>query len=228
MENFFKVAFVGKLFVNGGNFVSDVISVFHGDFRDVLRDEDLSGAIVITDPPYPREFLQEWADLAQCALEWDCSALIAMCGQSILLDAIDRVREAREPARDGYISEGRWHYRWCGAYLTTGPAARVWNANVGTAWKPILIFDRGDNDRRFLTSDVFRSTGDDKQHHHWGQNENGIASLVEAFTEPGDLVVDPFLGGGTTAVVCRALGRRFIGCDIDATAVATTQARLAA
>ena len=29
------------------------------------------------------------------------------------------------------------------------------------------------------------------------------------------VVVDPFLGTGTTAVACRLLGRRFVGCDID-------------
>jgi DNA modification methylase len=39
-------------------------------------------------------------------------------------------------------------------------------------------------------------------------------------------VVDPCLGGGTTAIVCRDLGRRFVGCDIDADAVLTAQERL--
>lgn len=53
-----------------------------------------------------------------------------------------------------------------------------------------------------------------------------IAALAERLTEPGQLVVDPFLGGGTTAVVCRHLGRRFVGCDRDAAAVASARARL--
>jgi len=40
------------------------------------------------------------------------------------------------------------------------------------------------------------------------------------------LVVDPFLGSGTTALACLQLGRRFIGCDIDAGAVAIARRRV--
>jgi ParB-like chromosome segregation protein Spo0J len=203
------------------------IATHHCDFRDLGFEVDLIGAAVITDPPYPREFLREWGDMAFWALTRGCEVLVAMCGQSILPDAIEQILEPVEPPLDHHCDEQRWEYRWCGAYLTSGPATRVWNAEVGTSWKPILVFDRG-QEREFLTTDVFRSTGDDKQHHHWGQNEAGIAALVEAFTEPGDVVVDPFMGGGTTAVVCKALGRSFVGCDIDAAAVEATRSRLAA
>ena len=31
----------------------------------------------------------------------------------------------------------------------------------------------------------------------------------------GDLIADPFLGSGTTAVVSQKLNRQFIGCDVD-------------
>ena len=46
-------------------------------------------------------------------------------------------------------------------------------------------------------------------------------------TEASDLVVDPFVGGGTVAVACRALGRRWLGTEIDAEAVAVARKRLA-
>ena len=38
---------------------------------------------------------------------------------------------------------------------------------------------------------------------------------IEAFTDPGDLVIDPFMGGATTLVEARALGRTAIGLDIN-------------
>lgn len=38
---------------------------------------------------------------------------------------------------------------------------------------------------------------------------------VMCWTQPGDLVVDPFVGSGTTAVACLASGRRCIGFDIS-------------
>jgi site-specific DNA-methyltransferase (adenine-specific) len=36
---------------------------------------------------------------------------------------------------------------------------------------------------------------------------------VSDFTDPGDLVCDPYSGGGTTAVACQELGRRFLGWE---------------
>jgi tRNA G37 N-methylase Trm5 len=34
-------------------------------------------------------------------------------------------------------------------------------------------------------------------------------------TDPGDVVLDPFLGTGTTAIAAKTLGRHFVGIDID-------------
>jgi adenine-specific DNA-methyltransferase len=39
--------------------------------------------------------------------------------------------------------------------------------------------------------------------------------LVEAFSHPGAIVLDPFVGSGTTAVAAKKLGRRYIGIDIE-------------
>jgi site-specific DNA-methyltransferase (adenine-specific) len=39
--------------------------------------------------------------------------------------------------------------------------------------------------------------------------------LVRTYSNPGDLIVDPFAGGGTTAVAALVEGRRFWGCEKD-------------
>lgn len=39
--------------------------------------------------------------------------------------------------------------------------------------------------------------------------------LVEQYTNPGDIVLDPFSGGGTTLAACAATGRRGIGIELD-------------
>ena len=45
--------------------------------------------------------------------------------------------------------------------------------------------------------------------------EKLLAKLLLASSREGDLVFDPFLGSGTTAVVARKLGRRFLGIELD-------------
>lgn len=42
-----------------------------------------------------------------------------------------------------------------------------------------------------------------------------IRKLVQIHSNKGDLVVDMFMGSGTTALACRQLKRDFMGCDID-------------
>lgn len=42
-----------------------------------------------------------------------------------------------------------------------------------------------------------------------------ISKLIEDSTEPGDVVLDTFMGSGTTAVACIKTGRNYIGFEID-------------
>lgn len=55
-----------------------------------------------------------------------------------------------------------------------------------------------------------------------------LMELVELFTDPDDLVLDPFAGSGTTGVACLRLGRRFIGIEKDATYHALAVERMTA
>lgn len=42
-----------------------------------------------------------------------------------------------------------------------------------------------------------------------------VMYIIETFTAPNDLVLDPFMGSGTTGIACMRLGRKFIGIEID-------------
>jgi site-specific DNA-methyltransferase (adenine-specific) len=51
--------------------------------------------------------------------------------------------------------------------------------------------------------------------------------LIRTYTRPGDLVVDPFVGSGTTALAARNTGRRFLCCDLLLEYVQIARRRLA-
>ena len=54
----------------------------------------------------------------------------------------------------------------------------------------------------------------------------GRVESLSVLSNEGDLVADFYMGSGTTAVVCKELSRRFIGCDINKRAVQIAQERL--
>jgi DNA modification methylase len=56
--------------------------------------------------------------------------------------------------------------------------------------------------------------------------ERLVNYFIQGSTDPGDVVLDPFMGTGTTAVVAKALGRHYYGFDISDDYVRTAMARI--
>ena len=66
----------------------------------------------------------------------------------------------------------------------------------------------------------------EKRYHPTQKPIGLIAELMKKHSTAGDLVVDPFLGSGTTAIVAQRLDRNFKGCDISAEYVGTARDRV--
>lgn len=184
-----------------------------GDFREILADvPDGSIDLILTDPPYPAEFLPLWTGLGQFAARVLAphGVLAAMSGQTHLPEVYRRLGE-------------HLTYRWTMAYLMSGSANVVHARRVSTMWKPVLIY--GSSERRL--HDVATSKAADKDYHGWGQSETGMYDLLRLLADPGATVLDPFLGGGTTAVVAQAHGCHFIGAELEREAYETALVRLA-
>lgn len=62
--------------------------------------------------------------------------------------------------------------------------------------------------------------------HKYGSPSKVVGQLIELFSEPDSLVLDPFVGFGTTLVEAKRLGRRAIGYDIEAQCVTMTEDNL--
>jgi adenine-specific DNA-methyltransferase len=72
-----------------------------------------------------------------------------------------------------------------------------------------------------INSQAKEDTGYDTQ-----KPEALLRRIIEASSNPGDLVADFFCGSGTTMAVAEQLGRRWIGCDLGRFAIHTTRKRL--
>jgi modification methylase len=70
--------------------------------------------------------------------------------------------------------------------------------------------------------------GDGAKAHPTQKPEALVNRVLLASTRPGDVVLDPFFGTGTTGAVARRLGRGFVGIERDAAYAALAQARIAA
>jgi len=68
---------------------------------------------------------------------------------------------------------------------------------------------------------------DGRKAHPTQKPEALLHRVILASTKPGDRILDPFFGTGTTGVVAKRLGRRFIGIERDAGYVAAARERLA-
>ncbi len=172
---------------------------------------------IITDPPYGQDAIPLYAELGALAslVLKDGGSLVAMTGQSYLPQII--------PSLAAHLT-----YHWMLPYLTPGgQAPQMWERKVNTFWKPLLWYVKGEYQGKWV-GDVPKTVvnDNDKRFHKWGQSENGMADIIDRFTEPGQIILDPFLGGGTTAVVALAMGRSFIGADRDPEAIRITSERL--
>jgi DNA modification methylase len=144
----------------------------------------------------------------------------------------DKAKSARVPFGD-YIKktlrqdeDGRWYY-------TRGRMSRQ-PSQEELARKPFTKTYVDDPELGTLASDIwddllaYRVYGDEDIEYPTQKNESLVERFVELGSSPGDLILDCFIGSGTTAAVAQKLGRRWIGCDINKGAIQTTSKRLQA
>jgi DNA modification methylase len=182
------------------------ITIQTGDFRTLgasLAGESVD--LILTDPPYPAEYLPLWGDLGALAARVlkPGGFLVAYSGQLWLDEVIAMLRE--------HLT---WY--WQDILLLPGGKSRVNGRKKFQEFKPVLVYVKEPFKRiREWGPDIIVSPAPSKRYHEWGQSLAPIKELVGRYSNPGDLVCDPFLGGGTTALACLLTGRRCIGYELD-------------
>jgi hypothetical protein len=191
-----------------------ILNVSCADFPSAARS---CGMVdwVVTDPPYPREYLSVYSDLSLAAKRMlKPGGLLACMDGGFFTDEVKQRLREHLTFHDTMI------------YELGGQAANRYSKRINVGYKPILLYSNGPYTGPWINN-LCKSKANDKEHHHWGQSESGMLDIIrQLHVEPGDWVVDPFIGGGTTGVAALLSGAWFIGGDIDQKWVDATKDRL--
>ena len=193
----------------------DSIRIVLSDFRNLQIEND-SVPLIMTDPPYVQDGMHLWKELATFAkrvLRPD-GYLVTYAGTHFLPEIMAALTSELK-------------FVWQVALIHNGGQTVMWSRNIVNKYKPILIFSKGEPRCPIQIQDVFFGAGKEKEFHVWQQHAEEFMHFIDKFSNPGDLVVDPFGGGFTTAAACHRLGRPCLTCDIDPDCVQSGLERLA-
>ncbi|OGQ00793.1 MAG: hypothetical protein A2Z40_04260 [Deltaproteobacteria bacterium RBG_19FT_COMBO_60_16] len=190
--------------------------MIHGDFRKLSKQiPDNSVELVFTDPPYNAKSIPLYGEAAEI------SARILKPGGSFI--AYSGQRHLREVLN---VCSEHLVYWWTIACIHSGGNQMLQKLGIRAGWKPIIWFVKGTRGdiQNVLTDTV---TGDREKHaHEWQQAEAEAIYIIEKLTSKNGIIVDFFLGGGTSAVAAKKLGRKWIGYEVNAVAISKAARRL--
>lgn len=217
-----------------------------------------SAGLVITDPPYNLGlFMQKrnagvfrmrknhfissgWDDLGY--EEWDVKMraflresfrVLRPNGSMIIFMSLMKLESliaAAQAAGFYYKTVGIWH--------KTNPIPRNMKLTFVNSTEAWVYFVKGGpsgvfNNQGKLIHDFFESSLTPASEKRFGGHPTQkplklVSHFVGLLSNPDDLVVDPFMGSGTSGVACRNLGRKFFGIELEKNYVEVAAKRLGA
>ena len=217
-----------------------MIDLHHGDCLDVLAGmQDNAVNATICDPPYSerthsghdaiedigdrkglgyRPWTQADVDAVIPVLCRVCSGWVVVMTDHMLAVPIQQAMERA----------GRYAFAPL-PYYAPGSRTRL-TGDGPSSWTIWIVVCRTAEQVRWgtLPGGYMRAPGWEKPKHMGGKPVELMRELVRDYSRPGDTVLDPFLGGGTTGVACKELGRDFIGIELDAEYYRIAKARIEA
>lgn len=137
----------------------------------------------------------------------------------------------------GYDWGGRARNMWGAKHddiLVATMDPKLWTFNVDAVSIPKATLINSQKTHKIPT-DVWSDIGtlhtmskekDAGQHRKWQKPEKLLERIIKASSNVGDLVMDCFVGTGTTPVTAKRLKRNFIACDIEKVCCKITEDRL--
>jgi hypothetical protein len=218
---------------------SDGIAIYLGEFQDVIAAVDCTGDVMITDPPYS-DHVHENARLganaprAQSGMDISRALDFGFDPASLALRSALGAYAATSIKRWSLVfsdteSAHLWrcafaevdHVRSC-AWVRQMPMPQFSGDRPASGFELISLFhppgrkrwNGGGHAGVWYAKPAGRDAGEPRVHP--AQKPLALMrELVRLFSDPGETIVDPFLGSGTTLVAAREAGRKGIGIERD-------------
>jgi site-specific DNA-methyltransferase (adenine-specific) len=119
-----------------------------------------------------------------------------------------------------------WFERDYRIYISAKNFVQMRPTPMQWSYDPIVVWWKGEKNpyalgnasRDFFicnTAPIIASTDNIERQHPCPRPLDQVELIVEQWVKPNGMVIDPFMGSGTTGVACVKLGRRFIGIEIS-------------
>lgn len=228
-------------------FDRDGITLINGDCLDILPSLEHVDHI-ITDPPYAARAMKNARsgstikqrrdgveyDFGYCALSDELRRAAAMefgrlCRRWTLvwsdLETAHQWRACLESAALRYVRMGVWVRQHAAPQFSGDRPAQGAEACVIAHGGDVRLRWNGGGRPAAWVGPIVNAAASHRQHASpkplWL-----MRTLIEQFTDPGDLILDPFAGSGTTLRAAKDLGRRAIGIEISEVYCAVAVERL--
>lgn len=205
------------------------VTLYHGDALEVLGSlPNLSADAVITDPPYTeRTHAKAKSNKGEghdarvmdfdSFSEADLMAALAECGRVTRRWVVATLAYQHSFKLEERPPPGLRMMR-IGAWVKTNPMPQISADRPGTGWESIAYMHREDTKPAWngggragnYVLPVVQNEG-----HPTVKPLSMVQDFVRRFTNPGDVILDPFTGSGTTLRAAIDEGRKAIGVEID-------------
>lgn len=187
-----------------------------------------------------KPLLKPTASIYICGDWWSSASIFAIASEHFhVRNRITWEREKGRGAKTNWknASEDIWFCTYSKDYTFNLEAVKLrrrvlapYRTEAGTPkdWQPTEIGNFRDTHPSNLWTDItipFWSMPENTEH-PTQKSEKLIAKLILASSNPGDFVFDPFVGSGTSSVVAKKLGRRYLGIDLNEEYCLLTERRL--
>lgn len=204
---------------------ADGIQVWRGDCLDVMKELPAESVdFVLTDPPYLVDFQSNRRIIKHKKIAGD----IDDAWLQPAFDGIFRLMKKDALALSFYgMSESETFFK---AWRLSGLKYK-WHfafkkSNIGVGWFArsfhecgVLLYKGNPAKPPYAIPDVIEGQMTGNEYHPTQKPLEWLYPIIECYTKPGDLVLDPFGGSLSTAVACKRLGRRCVTIELDETYV---------